>query len=401
MDWLEAEQVYRESDPKFEAWTEGQTAAHELWVTLENQRLLLFYPTGKGKTKTSLALLADRGYTSAIVVAPPSTHTSWLKDAGLLGITLRLMSIEKFRMKDTKLPRDTPLIVDEFHMTGKHNGVGFKKLSRMATKFPAVILASATPNYNDADRVYCISYILDQGNNTGGYLTWIYKHCETRVNPFAVTPYVDGFLAFDGAAEWLLDAGYTAYIEDDAEWIEDDLILPPGTGSWFEDYGLDRHQNRIMASWMEAEHRRAYLDRVDPETGMLWPVVEDLLFNKLDERQQPWLLFCQHEKIAEAVYKSLFRHQDSNWVPYLYTGSTTKPQQVLDQFLKDPNPFRVLIGTTAVATGTDGIDTVCDQLLIFDDIVGDGSKRRQLIGRVLARGTSERVTRVVMTTVAR
>src|SRR5690606_635489 len=104
-----------------------------------------------------------------IVIAPPRTHESWKQDAQVLGLKLTIMSVEKFRAKDTRLTRDTPLIVDEFHLTGKHNGVGFSKLDRMAAKFPAIILASATPQYNDADRVYCIAHILDPLKNMGGY----------------------------------------------------------------------------------------------------------------------------------------------------------------------------------------------------------------------------------------
>jgi len=38
---------------------------------------------------------------------------------------------------------------------------------------------------------------------------------------------------------------------------------------------------------------------------------------------------------------------------------------------------------------------VCDQLMIFDPIEGDGAKERQLIGRVLPRGTDDRPTHVV------
>lgn len=45
----------------------------------------------------------------------------------------------------------------------------------------------------------------------------------------------------------------------------------------------------------------------------------------------------------------------------------------------------VLIGTATLATGTDGLDRVCDTLLILDD-TEDDSLRRQLIGRIMPRG---------------
>src|SRR5690606_11753047 len=154
--------------------------------TLEDQRMLLFYPTGKGKTKTSLGLLAARGWTRAVVVAPPRTHDDWIEDSRVLGIDLVIMSVEKFRQKGTALSKGVPLVVDEVHLAGRHNSVGFKKLSRMATHFPAIILASATPQYNDPERVYCIAVVLRPSENRGGFLSWVYKHCETSVNPFAI-----------------------------------------------------------------------------------------------------------------------------------------------------------------------------------------------------------------------
>ena len=47
----------------------------------------------------------------------------------------------------------------------------------------------------------------------------------------------------------------------------------------------------------------------------------------------------------------------------------------------------VLIGTATLATGTDGIDKVCDTMVILDD-TDDDSLRRQLVGRILPRGES-------------
>jgi superfamily II DNA or RNA helicase len=44
-----------------------------------------------------------------------------------------------------------------------------------------------------------------------------------------------------------------------------------------------------------------------------------------------------------------------------------------------------LIGTASLATGTDGLDKVCDLLIILDD-TDDDSLRRQLIGRIMPRG---------------
>jgi hypothetical protein len=45
----------------------------------------------------------------------------------------------------------------------------------------------------------------------------------------------------------------------------------------------------------------------------------------------------------------------------------------------------VLVGTASLATGTDGLDKMCDSLIILDD-TEDDSLRRQLVGRIMPRG---------------
>ena len=44
-----------------------------------------------------------------------------------------------------------------------------------------------------------------------------------------------------------------------------------------------------------------------------------------------------------------------------------------------------LVGTQTLATGTDGLDKMCDLLVILDD-TEDNAMRRQLIGRIMPRG---------------
>ena len=396
--WKHAEQCFQ-LDPSFKVWTKDQQKAFDLWVTLDNNRILLFYPTGRGKTKTSLGLMYAKGYMKTMVIAPPATHKAWEIDARALNMEVIMMSAEKFRKKETKLPKDTPIIVDEVHLLGKHGSMGIAKLDRVAPRIPAIILASATPNYNDADRAYCIAHVLDPLSHRGGYVAWIYRHCETRANPFATTPYVDGFLEFDSAADFLVSEGYTAYIEDDAQWKEEEFILatsPEKENARDEivNYGYDRHKHKMVASDMERRHRLAFLDRVNPEVNRLWPEVLEQLREKLYQgTAKPWLLFCQHSTVAEALYESL---QAAGNSVYLITGKTTKKQleAIKYQYINDPNPARVLVGTSTLATGMDGLNKVCDRLLIFDDIEGDDSKRRQLIGRVLPRGTQQRSTYV-------
>ena len=405
--WKKAEKLFVEADlhkpeeHQFKGWTLAQSQAYDLWLSRVDNRMLLFYPTGTGKTKTSLALMAEAGYSKAIVIAPPGTHTGWQADAKTLGVELVPMSVQKFRMKDTKLPKDTPIIVDEFHQTGKHGGPAFKKLERMARFFPGIILASATPEYNDADRVYCAAKIIEPEKHMGGYLAWVQRNCHTSPNPFAITPYIDGLIGYEGedaAAQWLVDQGWCAYIEDTAEWdSQERVILSHWDPTHFTNLGYDATQHRIMASDMEARHREKYLLRVK-ENGLIRPeIIEGM--SDLFHDGKPWLIFCHHETIATALANTFKVGLET----HLITGkqSEKEVEQNKQAFLKSTNPYRVLIGTTALATGVDGIDKVCDRLLIFDDIEGDHSLRRQLIGRVLPRGTYQRDTTVVTAIVTR
>lgn len=390
--WQELEEFFQDNIESFEGWKPGQDAAMNLWMHSEfgtRQRLLLHFPTGEGKTITSLALLRLRGWMKVVVLAPPITHKSWQDRATLLGMELVLMSVAKFRQKATKLPRDTPVIVDEVHELGGHGKDGIKKMARMAPHIPAIILMSATPHYNSPERAYCIGIVLDPLNNRGGFIPWIYRNCLTTPNPFASTPYIDGFLEYDSAADWLLAQGYTAYVEDTAEWVSNELHFE---SNWddelFELYNLDESQMRIMASIMERNHRNSFLQRVDPKMGELRPDVLEQLVGLLDT--QHYLIFCAHSEIAHAVARSI----DSFAQVYLITGETSTglKQDQVRGFVQSKYRLPVMVGTSAMATGLDGLDTVCDSLIIFDDLVGDGAKRRQLIGRVLPRNGQERET---------
>lgn len=388
--------------PEFKDWTDSQIEAFKIWGTREDQRLLLFYPTGKGKTLTSLAMMAARGYDDVIVIAPPKTQPEWKEAAMAVGIkTSLIMSHEKFRMPDTKLPRDRPLIVDEFHKLGGHDKNGYMKLSRMASGFPGLILCSATPNYNDAERCYGISYILDRLNHGGGFLAWIYRHCRTVPNPFARTPIVEGFLHYDDAAHFLSSQEWTAYIEDEAEWMEEDLLVHSTRDlTHFNELGLNENAHRIMTSEMEARHTVKRLVMLTDDEKLIQGRIFDAIVDYLDRQpHRKFLVFSQNKVIAKALYKSVQNHA-TGYSPYLITGDSTEIQAIQEKnaFIKTEKPA-VLIGTAALATGVDGIDKVCHHLIILDD-TDDATMRRQLIGRVLPRGVLVRdtiVTRVVTT----
>lgn len=94
-------------------------------------------------------------------------------------------------------------------------------------------------------------------------------------------------------------------------------------------------------------------------------------------------MYCDSAQIARAVFDKL-RINKVNAV--LVTGELTKAEKEQAISLFRTGAADVMVGTASMATGTDGIDKVCDTLIIVDD-TQDDSLRRQLIGRILPRGT--------------
>lgn len=372
-----------------DSWFDYQLLAFAQWRQLLAQpavpgpRVLVHYPTGKGKSKTMLAMLAIAGHDDAVVVAPPVTRPRWEAEAEAAGMTVTVMSHAKFRQASTKLSRSRAVIVDEFHLLGGHTGVGWKKLDRAAASITApVILGSATPNYNDAERCYCIAHVLDPWNNRGGYVAWLYEHCETEPNPFGSTPLVKGFRRFAGAAEFLAAQPYTVYLPDDAPDILVDVPMGRPLPAEFEEYGLDKGQSRIMASQMEDRHRRRYLQVVDPESGLLHEDIYEYLITVAGNSVTPVIVFAAHAEIAKALARMLAEYH----VEFGYVDGST-PAGLKDRVVEafKAGDLDVLVGTASIATGTDGLDKVCDTLIILDD-TDDDSLRRQLVGRILPRG---------------
>ena len=74
------------------------------------------------------------------------------------------------------------------------------------------------------------------------------------------------------------------------------------------------------------------------------------------------------------------------------TGDTPKKQKEFLVGLFKRGVLDVLVGTATMATGLDGVDKVCNTLIIVNDIDGDHSLRRQLIGRILPRGEDSDAT---------
>lgn len=353
-----------------------------------SQRLCLYYKTGAGKTLTALALVALWGHSEAVVIAPPSTHEQWDKAGRQLGITVGTMSHAKFRQQDTKLSRTQAVIADEFHLFGGHGGQGWKKLDKLAQHLQApMVLASATPNYNDAERVYCIQHILDKHSVKGGYIAFLYANCITEENFFGRMPKVVGFQRHKDAADYLSSLPRVAYLKDDLVYRIHDTPLHRVVPLALEKYGYNKRADRIIASQMEERHALVNLSMVN-ESGRLYDYIYDVVQAQLESQPTPTLVFAAHATIAEAAGVSLQRNKVKHCV---VTGalSAKRKQEAIDKFIA--GKLEVLVGTASLATGTDGMDKVCDSLLILDD-TDDDALRRQLIGRIMPRGVTSTST---------
>lgn len=370
----------------FEKFHDHQLDCFDVWQTEDLQKALVFYPTGKGKTETMLTMVALRGYTEAVVIAPPVTHGRWIADGKKLGLEIIALSHTKFRQKDVRVRKNCPIIADEFHLFGGNTGIGWKKFDAVAKGMQApVILGSATPNYNDAERVYCIMHVLDPQKYKGGYKGFLFSECQLQNNPFGSLPLVTGFLNYPDAAAYLADQKGVMFLEDDAPDIIKDIEVYAPVPDEMVGYGVDRSRGRIIASQMEYKHRERFLNIVNVEEGGLREEVYYLLEAIMGDATTPILFFLAHSGIA----KELAREFDRSALSYALvdgTTSATKKDESIQAF-KDGR-IEYLIGTATLATGTDGIDTMCDYMVILDD-TDDASLRRQLVGRILPRGNTD------------
>ena len=374
-----------------------QRAALDFWESarLVEDRLCLYYKTGSGKTLTSLLCMWARvqGQETVLVVAPPSTHMSWAAAAAVLGMEVECVSHAKFRQQAFKVQRTTPIIIDEFHMLGGYQAQGWKKLERISRGLQApLIICSATPNYNDVERCYCVQKIVDPDSTRGGYLEFLYQHCETRQSPFSMTPEVVGFRSQQSAAEFLAAMRNVLHVPDDVDYTVQDVPLPRQMSLEFDEYGLSPFGQRLMASQIEARHTERRFNLVDANDQFRQSVYDELSRLVGDLPPTKVLMFCNSSRIADALYWCLC----SNGVPAgIITGKDSKKvkEKELHRFIH--GDVEVLVGTASIATGTDGIDKVSDLLILVDD-TDDESLRRQIIGRILPRGTDTDASKKVI-----
>ena len=374
-----------------------QRAALDFWESdrPHRGRLCLYYKTGSGKTLTSLLCMWARvqGQETVLVVAPPSTHMSWAAAAAVLGMEVECVSHAKFRQQAFKVQRTTPIIIDEFHMLGGYQAQGWKKLERISRGLQApLIICSATPNYNDVERCYCVQKIVDPDSTRGGYLEFLYQHCETRQSPFSMTPEVVGFRSQQSAAEFLAAMRNVLHVPDDVDYTVQDVPLPRQMSLEFDEYGLSPFGPRLMASQIEARHTERRFNLVDANDRFRQSVYDELsqLVGNLPPTKV--LMFCNSSRIAEALHQCLC----SNGVPAgIITGKDTKKAKEAELHRFISGDMEVLVGTASIATGTDGIDKVSDLLILVDD-TDDESLRRQIIGRILPRGADTDASKKVI-----
>lgn len=374
-----------------------QRAALDFWESdrPHRDRLCLYYKTGSGKTLTSLLCMWARvqGQEPALVVAPPSTHMLWAAAAAVLEMEVECVSHAKFRQQVFKVQRTRPIIIDEFHMLGGYQAQGWKKLERIARGLQApLIICSATPNYNDVERCYCVQKIVDPDSARGGYIEFLYQHCETRQSPFSMTPEVVGFRSQQSAAGFLAAMRNVLHVPDDVDYTVQDVPLPRQMSLEFDEYGLSPFGQRLMASQIEARHTERRFNLVDANDQFRQSVYDELSRLVGDLPPTKVLMFCNSSRIAEALYQCLC----SNNVPAgIITGKDSKKvkEKELHRFIH--GDVEVLVGTASIATGTDGIDKVSDLLILVDD-TDDESLRRQIIGRILPRGADTDASKKVI-----
>lgn len=359
------------------------------------QRACVFFKTGAGKSLTAIMGLHALGHKEALVIAPPSTHDQWARLGQQYGMWLQLMSHAKFRMKDTKVSKTMPVIADEFHLFGGQKGQGWRKLDSLARHLQApLFIMSATPQYNDAERCYCVQHIIDPQSCSGGFLQFLYQHCETEQNPFSQTPIVTGFKKFVDAASYLASLDRVHYLPDDLVYQIEDVPYPVLVPQALTEYSYNERDDCMVASIIEMKHTVTLQGLIAPD-GRLRRNIWGLVYDVIRDHGRV-LVFSQHSTVIDAL-SSTMKHTGIGHDSVTGAQTTKQKSRIISEFIA--GEFPVLLGTAALATGTDGLDRVCDTLLILDD-TDDDALRRQLIGRIMPRGdavdtSNKRVIRLV------
>jgi hypothetical protein len=241
------------------------------------------------------------------------------------------------------------------------------------------------PELFDHQKIFLddVGNLLDPLSCRGGYLQFIYQNCQTEQNPFGMEPKVTGFLKYDSAAEFLADLPGVYYLPDDLVIDIKDIPYREMLPNELTSVNYNRRRQRMIASIIELSHTVRYQGLVAEDRCLRDGVYAQVLRVVL-RADKPVLIYANHATVAQALARTFDR---TSMAYAIVTGDTSKTEkdQILLEFRLGQHP--ILIGTATLATGTDGLDRVCDTLLILDD-TDDEALRRQLIGRIMPRGDS-------------
>lgn len=363
-----------------------QVEAFEEILKQDRKAACLYYPTGKGKTKTALVTQHLLGQREVLVIAPPSTHQDWVAEGRLIGMTVTCISHAKFRQPNYNVPnKDTAIIVDEFHLLGNRTSDGWTKFDRrIAPHLHApFIICSATPSYNEVGRVYCVHHVLDPEAAKGGFAAYQLEHCLLEV-AYRGLPKCVGFKEHANAAEFLASLPGVYYMDDTAQFTIKDTHIFADIPSEWRTHNFDSRTGLMMHSLMTRRVSWQKLHYLNDTGGLAFDVVRFLEDNI--PPGEPTLIYCDKTSIAEPVADYLqCRRQEVLTHVELLTGKTSAKRK--DEIISNFRAGRIgqLVATATLATGTDGLDKVCNTMLIVQD-TQDDSLRRQLIGRILPRG---------------
>jgi len=190
-----------------------------------------------------------------------------------------------------------------------------------------------------------------------------------------------GFRNYPDAASYLADQPGVFYLPDDLVYTIDDISYNEDLSDELTEFGYDRRKHKMIGSIMEARQTARFQGLVAENGRLRFEVFEDIVAGVLS-KHKPVLIYCNREQVAQALARSM----DFYCMKYaMVTGKTPKllKETIIQEFLSGEHS--ILIGTATLATGTDGMDRVCDTLLILDD-TDDDALRRQLIGRIMPRG---------------
>jgi superfamily II DNA or RNA helicase len=195
-------------------------------------------------------------------------------------------------------------------------------------------------------------------------------------------PIVTGFHRHKDAASFLASMPGVYYLPDDLVYQVKEVPYLELLPDEIDTHGYNRRDHRLIASAIERKHTERQQGLIGDD-DLIHPRVMREVDRLVQEANGPVLIFSNHATVALALAGTM-RGAKQYSIGLVTGGMTTKAKaDEIAAFRR--RKFEVLIGTASLATGTDGLDKMCNTLIILDD-TDDDSLRRQLIGRIMPRG---------------